>query len=173
MDWRRVDVLVLRSDEHCRHSHKLKVLPLDLLNTQIAVDDANSDEEGFGVQLEFVMNLNEPVHKNSPHLLVNVSLFLHVPVLGKQAGLCASDVISNLSNVLNTLFWDVLYKGVNPLDHSLIQVLFLKLSEPSESLFVVSSTLEGLLLRLHLNVYVLALRQEGFRVSNFGPAIVS
>lgn len=80
LDGRRVDVFVFGSDEHRCDANQLEVLALDLLRRKVPIDDIASHEQRVWIQLEFVVHFDEPVDENSSHLLVDVSLPLHVAV---------------------------------------------------------------------------------------------
>lgn len=81
---RGLDFLVLGADQHAGDSDQLQLAPVHVLLREIAVDRADRHLECFGQQLELEVHLDQPVHKNAPHLLVHVALVLHLAGVGLE-----------------------------------------------------------------------------------------
>ena len=75
----RVDLLVLRRDEHRRDPDELQLVPLHRLLLEVAVDQVDGEVHRLGAQLELVVHLDQPVDEDRAHLVVDVKLAaLHV-----------------------------------------------------------------------------------------------
>ena len=72
-----VDLLVLGRDEHRGHTDELQLVARNRLLLEESVDQVGGEVEGLRHELEFEVDLNEPVDQNRTHLLVNVRLLRH------------------------------------------------------------------------------------------------
>lgn len=72
------DFLVFRGNEHRGHSDELKLRSLDLNSFEIAIDKAHSEEQSLRLHLKFKMHLDDPIHKDSAHVLMDVRLIFDV-----------------------------------------------------------------------------------------------
>lgn len=70
--------LVLGSDEEGGNSDELKFNEGDDTGGEEAIDDVGREEDGFGEEAEFGVNLDEPVNQDSSHFPGNLVLIRHV-----------------------------------------------------------------------------------------------
>ena len=83
-DIRRIDLLILGSNEHAGGSHQLELGPLDRHVGEEPVDVGNSQVESLGLQLVLLSHLHQPVHQDGPHGVADVGLLSHVVGLGQS-----------------------------------------------------------------------------------------
>ena len=88
-DFRGPDFFVFGGHQHGGDAHQLQVLAADLFGLQEAVDEVHSQVESFGHEFEFEVDVNEPVHEDGAHFLVDVCLTGHVGFRHSDFGLCA------------------------------------------------------------------------------------
>ena len=81
-DGRADDFFVLGSDKQGGETDELELDEGDDASGEEAVDEVSRDEEGFGQEAEFGVNLNEPVHEDAPHLPLELGLLRHVVGVG-------------------------------------------------------------------------------------------
>jgi len=117
--FRRVDLLVLGSDEHGGDAHELELLARDDLLGQVAVDQVDGQVEDVRGQLELVVNLDEPVNEDGAHLLVDVGLDGHVVRVGEVLGLDLFDPREDVAAILSHVQLIILVLGINLQDLAL------------------------------------------------------
>ena len=76
-DLRRVDLLILGSDEHSGNTGELIVGPLQLLDLSVAVHEVHCEEESFWPQLKLTVHLAQPSDHHLPHLESEILLVSH------------------------------------------------------------------------------------------------
>jgi hypothetical protein len=91
--FRWVNLLVLGGNEEARDANELQLVTLNLLDRQVTVDEIDREVEGLRNELEFEMDLNQPVNEDGTHALIDVRLILHVNGAGRGDILLATEVI--------------------------------------------------------------------------------
>jgi len=71
-------LFLLAGDQQAGHPDQLKFGAVGVSLSQIPVDHVDGQLESFGQQLEFEVDLHQPVHENAPHLFVDVLLRTHL-----------------------------------------------------------------------------------------------
>mmetsp|Transcript_74653 Transcript_74653/g.218707 ORF Transcript_74653/g.218707 Transcript_74653/m.218707 type:complete len:264 (-) Transcript_74653:573-1364(-) len=101
VDLRRILLLKLGSDEEGGDADKLKVPPRGGSLLQVAVDDADAQEEGQGAQLVLLVDVNKPVNEDGAHLRVDVRLLVHVTRLRQTVRLHLLHIPIDVGDVLH------------------------------------------------------------------------
>lgn len=70
------------------------------LEGSVSVNDVNGKIESFRPELEFQMDINEPVNQDSSHVLVDLTLVGHEAEPGNKAVLSSKHVLLDLFNIL-------------------------------------------------------------------------
>ena len=78
IEFRHVDLLVLRCNQKCRHCDKLQLSAHDLSLFEVAVNDIDREVQGLRHKVESQVYLDDPINKDSSHLLIDINLLAHV-----------------------------------------------------------------------------------------------
>mmetsp|Transcript_128265 Transcript_128265/g.411002 ORF Transcript_128265/g.411002 Transcript_128265/m.411002 type:complete len:344 (-) Transcript_128265:240-1271(-) len=96
-------LLELGRDEQSSDAHELQELPRGGLPRQVGVDEADREEERLRLELVLLVDIDEPVDKDGPHLRIHVLLALHVVRRGQLGGLLAAQHREDVRQILNDL----------------------------------------------------------------------
>lgn len=78
-----VGFLVFCCNPQGSNAHKLKLIAVNHIVTEISVDDVDGDEKGLWMELVLEVDINEPIEEDNSHVFSNVGLaFKVVEVLG-------------------------------------------------------------------------------------------
>lgn len=110
---RWVDLLILCCNQHRSSTDQLHLVPAHLVHGEVAINDVDNNEEGFGEKLELLVNLQDPVYEHSSHIFVDLNLSLHVRGIWLGFELGPSHVGVDVPNVLR----DVVNIGQRRLIH--------------------------------------------------------
>ena len=94
-----INFLILGCNQERRYSNELKLWPSDFVTLKVSIDQVDGQVQGFGDELEFQVNLHEPIHKNRSHAFVDVRLVLHVKRSDGCQGFFSTEVLIHVLNV--------------------------------------------------------------------------
>lgn len=94
------NLLVLGSNEHACNADELEAVETDHLARKETVDDVNRKEEGFGKEVEAVVDFDEPVDKDTAHLPFEIFLIIHVFGIGQGGNFKFLEVVEDLVDIL-------------------------------------------------------------------------
>jgi len=97
---RRENLLVLGGNEHRSHTDQLELIQHDDLVCQKPIDNVDGQEEGLREETEASVNLDEPIHKDTAHLPLEVDLVVHVVGVRLRFGFELPKVLEDLVDVL-------------------------------------------------------------------------
>ena len=97
---------------------------LQQIKTQIPIDDVHSDEESLRQQLKLHVDVDDPIHQDCSHILIDGSFTLHLTetllVLFDVVGVGQALELSHLHVLLN--FGTILTNVVNVTDRLLVNL---------------------------------------------------
>lgn len=73
-----ISFFILSGDPQGSNAHKLKLVSVDNIRTQICVNNVDGDEKGLRMELVLEVYINEPIKQNHSHVLGDVGLALEV-----------------------------------------------------------------------------------------------
>ena len=126
----RVNFLVLGRDEERCHADELSDVFFNSDHAEVTVDQVDGNEQSFGEQLEFAVDVDEPVNQDCATLLIHVGLALHVGRVGLGFALRVLHVLLDFGTKLCHLVNVRVSGHVNSADfadHVLVHPLFVHL----------------------------------------------
>jgi len=100
--WRR-HLLKLRRDEVCSDTDELQEPPARGPLLEEAVNERHCEEKRFRLVFGHLVDINEPINQDPPHLRVDVWLVLHIVGLRHVLPLVPAENVENVGLVLSNL----------------------------------------------------------------------
>ena len=99
LDGWRVDFFVFGRDKESCYTDQLDNVLLNFVYTEVTVNQVYGDVKGFGEELELAVDVDKPVDEDCAHVLIHMSLALHVCRVGLGFALSSLHMVLDFGTI--------------------------------------------------------------------------